>query len=141
MNFIKRIFRLFFDNLDDKIKEKQPALYSKEEKPIEEVHSIWDYIKFIEQSQAHHICSVIGFEEWVSMEEILRRVKEIFRIEYKNERSLYPYIKTLVDCGLVENTAVGGKMKWRKKEALIKIKTPVEEKEKTKEKPPTIKAT
>lgn len=90
---------------------------------VEEIHSVWDYIKFIEQSQAHHICSVLGFEEWITMEEILRRVKEIFRVEYKNERSLYPYIKTLVDCGFLETTAFGGKMKWRKKEILIKIKT------------------
>lgn len=96
---------------------------STSQKIIEEIHSVWDYIKFVEQSQAHHICSVLGFEEWVTMEEILRRIKEIFGVEYKNERSLYPYIKTLVDCGFLETTAFGGKMKWRKKEVIIKINT------------------
>lgn len=88
---------------------------------VEEIHSIWDYLKFIEHTQAHHICSILGFEEWIEMEEVFRRVKEIFGVEYKNERSLYPYIKTLVDCGLIETTAVGGKRKWRKKDILIKI--------------------
>ena len=112
---IKILFKI------DKLPEYKEA--SQEHKTIEEIHSVWDYIKFIEQSQAHHICSVLGFEEWVTMEEILRRIKEIFGIEYKNERSLYPYIKTLVDCGFLETTAFGGKMKWRKKEVLIKIKT------------------
>lgn len=103
------------------------------EKTIEEIHSIWDHIRFVEQSQAHHICSILGFEEWVDMEEILRRIKEIFRVEYKNDRSLYPYIKTLVDCGLMEATAFGGKRKWRKKEVLIKITRKETQEEKRKD--------
>jgi len=92
-----------------------------EQTVIEQVHSIWDYISFTAQSQAFHICNVLGFEEWVSMEEILRRIKELFGAEYKNERSLYPYIKTLVDCNLLETSGFGGKKHWRKKELLIKI--------------------
>ncbi len=110
-----------------------PKTYTKE-RIVEEIHSIWDYIRFVEQSQAHHICSILGFDEWVDMEEILRRIKEIFGAEYKNERSLYPYVKTLVDTGLVETTAFGGKRKWRKKEVLIKIqKKAVEEQERNRE--------
>ena len=46
-----------------------------------------------------------------------------FNAEYKNDRSLYPYIKTLVDCGLVEVSNVGGKRKWRRKELLIIVKS------------------
>jgi DNA-binding PadR family transcriptional regulator len=55
------------------------------------------------------------------MEEILRRVKELFGIEYQNERSLYPYLKTLVDSGLLEASVVGGKMRWKKKSLMITV--------------------
>ncbi|MFH1240669.1 MAG: hypothetical protein V1672_05685 [Candidatus Diapherotrites archaeon] len=89
---------------------------------VDEIHSIWDYLKFHEHTQAHHLVNVVGFDEWVSMEEIRRRVRELFSVEYKNERSLYPYIKTLVDIGLMETSNVGGKRKWRKKDLMIKIK-------------------
>jgi len=96
------------------------SIYLEEE--AEEFHSIWDYIKFNENSQAAHISSVLGFDEWISMDEILRRIREIFRMDYKNDRSLYPYIKTLVDVGLVETNNVGGKKRWRKKDTLIKLR-------------------
>ena len=101
-----------------------------EQPVVEQVHSIWDYISFTAHSQAFHICNVLGFEEWVSMDEILRRVKELFGAKYQNERSLYPYIKTLVDCNLLEASGFGGKKHWRKRELLIKI----EEKKQTTEK-------
>lgn len=65
------------------------------------------------------------------MQEIRRRIKELFGIEYKNERSLYPYLKTLVDINLIETTNIGGRRKWRKKELLFEI---VKEK-KSREKP------
>ena len=55
------------------------------------------------------------------MEDILRSVKELFGIEYQNERSLYPYLKTLVDSGLLESSVVGGKMRWKKKALLISV--------------------
>jgi hypothetical protein len=93
---------------------EQPPLF-------EEIHSIWDYLSFRDNSQAYFISKIVGFEEWVGMDEILRRIEEIFQIKFKNERSLYPYIKTLVDVGLFEANSAGGKMKWRKKEVLIKI--------------------
>ncbi|MEK6941328.1 MAG: hypothetical protein AABW85_00530 [archaeon] len=91
---------------------------------MEKIHSLWDYISFTTHSQAFHICNVLGFEEWVSMDEILRRIKELFGAKYQNERSLYPYIKTLVDCNLLETTGFGGKKHWRKKELLIRIEEP-----------------
>ncbi|MEK6958119.1 MAG: hypothetical protein AABW99_04050 [archaeon] len=107
------------------------------ENEVEEIHSIWDYIKLSENSQAAHIAAVLGFEEWITMEEILRRIKEIFGMGYQNDRSLYPYIKTLVDVGLVETVNIGGKKKWRKKDVLIKLKGKKEsegQKEKNREK-------
>ena len=67
--------------------------------------------------------NVIGFEEWVDMAEIRRRVKEIFSVEYKNEKSLYPYLKTLTDVNLFETTNIGGRKKWKKKELLFELET------------------
>ncbi len=99
----------------------ESSIYGSENE-IEEIHSIWDYVKLSENSQASHIAAVLGFEEWITMEEILRRIKEIFGMSYQNDRSLYPYIKTLVDVGLVETVNIGGKKKWRKKDVLIKLK-------------------
>ena len=89
---------------------------------VEEIHSIWDYIKLNENTQAAHIIAVLGFDEWIPMEEIMRRIRELFRVDYQNDRSLYPYIKTLVDVGLVEAQSTGGKKKWRKRDALIKAR-------------------
>jgi len=88
---------------------------------VDEIHSVWDYLKLKPNSQALHLSSVLGFDEWIDMGEIRRRIKELFSIEYKNERSLYPYLKTLTDMGLVENSSIGGRMKWRKHDLLIKI--------------------
>jgi hypothetical protein len=86
-----------------------------------QVHSIWDYISIKDNTQVFHLTNVIGQEEWIDMTEIRRRIKELYSMEYKNEKSLYPYLKTLVDLGLMENTLVGGKMRWRKKTALIVV--------------------
>ncbi|MBI4052400.1 MAG: hypothetical protein HY394_00005 [Candidatus Diapherotrites archaeon] len=86
----------------------------------------------VENTQAFHLASVIGFDEWVDMEEIRRRVVALFGIEYKNEKSLYPYLKTLSDIGLFESTSAGGRRKWRKKDLIIIIKTKKDE-EKAKE--------
>jgi len=85
-----------------------------------EIHSVWDYLQIRENTQAFHLSGVVGFEERVGMEEIRRRIKEVFGVEYKNERSLYPYLKTLGDIGLVESTDAGGKRQWRKKDIIIK---------------------
>lgn len=95
----------------------------------EEIHEegevfedIWNHIDPSKNTQAHHVLSVISFNEWTDMEEIRARIKQMFFIEYKNEKSLYPYIKTLTDIGLLETTSVGGKRKWKKKEIVIRIK-------------------
>jgi len=82
--------------------------------------NVWQYIKPKENTQAEHVLSVISFDDWQDMDEIRKRIKDLFCIEYKHEKSLYPYIKTLVDIGLLETNSVGGKRKWRKKELPIK---------------------
>jgi hypothetical protein len=88
---------------------------------FEEIHSVWDYLEFRANTQAFHLSSVLGFDEWVDMAEIRRRINALFGIEYKNERSLYPYLKTLTDIGIMESTSIGGRMQWRKKDLLVKI--------------------
>ncbi len=89
--------------------------------PQYKVINVWNYLKFKEGSQAHHITKVLDFEEWITMEEILRRVNELFGVQYQNERSLYPYLKTLVDSGLLEANMLGGKMRWRKRNMMQTI--------------------
>lgn len=91
--------------------------------------SVWDTLHFKENTQAYHLNSAIGFEEWIDMEEILRRIRELFGAEYKNMRSLYPYLKTLADIGLMETTNVGGRRRWRKVALLAPLPTVKEEKE------------
>lgn len=103
--------------------EEEERLYDEKEEPEteREVRSLWDFLSFAENTQAYHLVNVIGFDEWVDMQEIRRRIKELFGMEYKNERSLYPYLKTLVDINLIETTNIGGRRKWRKKELLFEI--------------------
>ena len=88
---------------------------------VPEVHNIWDHLLFRENTQASHLKEVVGMEEWLTMEEIKNRIKEIFQVEYKNERSLYPYVKTLVDSGLFESSSIGGRMKWKRKALYITL--------------------
>lgn len=95
--------------------------------PQYKVINVWNYLKFKEGSQAHHITKVLDFEEWIPMDEILRRVNELFDVQYQNERSLYPYLKTLVDAGLLEASMLGGKMRWRKKNLMQTINLMEEE--------------
>lgn len=115
-------------------KESNDIYQSQETEEPAEIHSLWDFLSFTENTQAYHITNVIGFDEWTDMEEIRRRIKELFGVEYKNERSLYPYLKTLVDINLVETISAGGRRKWRKKEKLFEIKKTEQEKQKSKEK-------
>ena len=121
------LFRSFieiFKRLELWSSEEQEKVYFQPARPaggLEEIHSIWDYIKFKENTQAFHISRVLGFEEWVDMVELRRRIKDVFGVEYKNERSLYPYVKTMDDLGLMESTNAGGRRQWRKKDILIKM--------------------
>ncbi len=126
---IKDILNRIFSVFKQTKQEPEKTIYEHEEKTISKIYSLWDYIKLVDNTQAHHILSVIGFDEWVPMDEIKRRINELFSIDYKNDRSLYPYIKTLVDVGLLESSNVGGKRKWRKRELILKLKEKIEEKE------------
>ncbi|MCX8158392.1 MAG: hypothetical protein N3D73_01880 [Candidatus Diapherotrites archaeon] len=114
----KIIFSIIKKNKEKKIYEEKKVMCE-----VDNFVSIWDYLQFRENTQAWHLSKTIGFEEWVSMKEIMRRIKELFGIEYKHEKSLYPYLKALTDSGLFETIDVGGIRKWRKKEILIKLKT------------------
>lgn len=109
-----------------------------EQKKTITIKSIWDFLQFNEHTQAFHLASVIRFDEWATMDEIRRRIFELFQVDYENERSLYPYLKTMVDIGLIETNSIGGKRKWRKKDMLVKIES--EEKEAKKEEILTEKA-
>ncbi len=128
IDFFKKIIGL---NTSSHQKDAKEEVYSKNAPEKKEVRllSVWDILKFNDNTQASHLSSVIRFDEWVTMDEIRRRIFELFQIDYQNERSLYPYLKTLVDIGLIESSNIGGKRKWRKKDLLIKIEKEIEEKE------------
>ena len=107
---------------------EQTSIYGDSD-DADEIHNLWDFLEFQANTQAFHVSKVIGFDEWVTMDEVRRRIMELFGVNYKNERSLYAYIKTMVDCGLLETSSIGGKRKWRKRELFINLK-----KKKSKEK-------
>jgi len=128
MGIINLLKRLFATQPMGEKKQKEPdkkeKIYGENEEITEKtakIMSIWDIIKCNEHTQAHHLVSVIPFDEWIDMNEIKRRIWDLFQIEYKNDRSLYPYLKTMVDLGLIETSNIGGKRKWRKKDLLVKI--------------------
>ena len=108
--------------------------YVEAKKGEKSVISVWDVLRLTEHTQAFHLVSVIRFDEWVTMDEVRRRIFELFQVDYENERSLYPYLKTMVDLGLIESTNIGGKRKWRKKDLLVKVEIKKEEKEEIEEK-------
>ena len=122
-----------FHKADDWSTESQEKVYKVEktgkETGFEEIHGVWDYLKFKANTQAYHLSNVLGFDEWVDMTEIRRRIKELFKVEYKNERSLYPYLKTLTDVGLMESNSIGGRMQWRKHDLMVKINKKEEERQ------------
>jgi hypothetical protein len=128
INFFKKILGLNKKNI---IIDKTPEIYKNNINNQEEIQivSVWDVIKCSEHTQAFHLINVIPFDEWIDMNEIQRRIWDLFQIEYKNDRSLYPYLKTMVDLGIIESSNIGGKRKWRKKDLLIKIKKEKEIKE------------
>jgi hypothetical protein len=128
---VRGVIRLFHRVETWSIEEEKPVYETKEaEKPegIDQIHSVWDYLKFKENTQAFHLANVLGFDEWADMGEIRRRIKELFGAEYRNERSLYPYLKTLTDIGLIESNSVGGRMQWRKHDLLVKVEEKTREK-------------
>ena len=131
IDFLKSLFKAkkIMAEAAPKVAEGPQELYKTEDQGEKEIRSVWDILQFNENTQAFHLASVIRFDEWVDMDEVRRRIMELFQIDYQNERSLYPYLKTLVDVGLVETNNIGGKRKWRKRDLLIKVDKKKEKKE------------
>ncbi len=119
MNLLERIFGLF------KINKREKENIHKEEEnkgKIEiEIDSLWNYIHALQNTQAYYLIETINFEEWTTMDEIRDKIKLYYGAEFKNQKSLYPYLKTLVDIGFIETNNIDGKKKWKKKEILLKI--------------------
>ncbi len=126
---IGRIF-LAFEQVKEWAETGERVYQKEDEETSKGIYSLWDFLSFSENTQAFHLVNVIGFDEWVDMEEIRRRIKEVFSIEYKNEKSLYPYLKTMTDINLFETTSIGGRRKWRKKNLLFEIEMGTEEEDK-----------
>lgn len=132
LNFIKKLFEKNKKKKDITKNDQNIKIYDEneiKEKIEQHITSIWDYLKCQEHTQAYHLVSVIPYDEWIDMYEIKRRIWDLFQIEYKNDRSLYPYLKTMVDLGLIETNNIGGKRKWRKKDLLIKLEKKKKEEE------------
>jgi len=124
---LKKLVRSFigmFHKLEDWSIRPEEKIYKGEGfegESVDEIHSVWDYLQFKANTQAFHLAAVLGFDEWVDMGEIRRRIRELFGADYKNERSLYPYLKTLTDIGMMESSSVGGRMQRRKQDLLLKV--------------------
>ncbi|GEM_PF-1109940 len=112
--------------LEQQNKEKMINQYEHEKPKIHnviklenEINTIWDILKIKENTQAEHLIKVIPSDQWVDMNEIKQRIKLEYNIEYKNEKSLYPYLKTLTDINLIKVNNTGKKRSWKKKIIII----------------------
>jgi hypothetical protein len=124
ITFIKQLFKPTTQEVKDIVDQgiySENAVETPKTTENTEIISIWDVINCNEHTQAYHLVSVIPYDEWIDMDEIRRRIWDLFQIEYKNDRSLYPYLKTMVDLGLIETSNIGGRRKWRKKDLLVKL--------------------
>lgn len=83
------------------------------------INTIWDIIKARENTQAEHIINCLPDDEWVDMVDLKNRIKLQYNVEYQNEKSLYPYIKTLTDINLVKVNNSGKKRTWKKNIIII----------------------
>jgi hypothetical protein len=88
-----------------------------------EINTIWDIIKIKENTQAEHITKSISADKWVTMDELRQNIKIQFNVEYVNEKSLYPYLKTLVDINLIKMNNIGKKRSWKKNIIIIENKS------------------
>jgi len=87
-----------------------------------EINTIWDILKIKENTQAEHIIKSTPADKWVTMDEIRHNIKMQFNVEYINEKSLYPYLKTLVDINLIKMNNIGKKRTWKKNIIVIENK-------------------
>lgn len=98
--------------------KQEPKIYTVE-KLQNKINTIWDILKIKENTQAEHLIKVIPSDQWIDMEEIKQRIKLEYNIEYKNEKSLYPYLKTLTDINLIKLNNTGKKRSWKKNIIII----------------------
>jgi hypothetical protein len=99
--------------INDNKKQDISKIYNIQE--IEnKLKTIWDIIKINEDTQAEHLLKSIPTDQWVTMDEIKKKILLEFNIEYKNDKSLYPYLKTLVDINLIKINNTGKKRSWKK---------------------------
>ncbi len=92
------------------------------EKLQNEINTVWDILKIKENTQAEHIIKSTPADKWVTMDEIRNNIKIQFNVEYINEKSLYPYLKTLVDINLIKVNNIGKKRTWKKNIIVIENK-------------------
>lgn len=84
------------------------------------ITNVWDYVKIKENTQAEHIIKSLSSDKWITMDEIRHNIKLNFNVEYSNEKSLYPYLKTLTDINLIKVNNTGKKRTWKKNIIIIK---------------------
>jgi len=87
-----------------------------------EINTIWDIVKIKENTQAEHIIKCTPSDKWITMDELRQSIKLQFNVEYTNEKSLYPYLKTLVDINLIKMNNIGKKRTWKKNIIIIENK-------------------
>lgn len=100
-------------------KLENTKIYDVQKIDYNKINTIWDVIKIKENTQAEHIIKSLSSDQWMDIEEIKKRIKLEFNIEYQNEKSLYPYIKTLTDINLIKVNNTGKKRTWKKNIILI----------------------
>lgn len=103
-------------------KLENTKIYDVNKIDFNKINTIWDVIKIKENTQAEHIIKSLSADQWMDIEDIKRRIKLEFNIEYQNEKSLYPYIKTLTDINLIKVNNTGKKRTWKKNIILIENK-------------------
>jgi hypothetical protein len=115
-----RILKLKYLNQKNNVIEDNVQTVNIENIIENQMQNIWDIIKIKENTQAEHIIKSIPSDKWVTMDEIKHNIKINFNIEYSNEKSLYPYLKTLTDINLIKLNNVGKKRSWKKNIILLK---------------------
>jgi hypothetical protein len=101
------------------IKTETQKIYDVAKISAKQINTIWDVIKARENTQAEHIINCLPDDEWIDMEDLKNRIKLQYNVEYQNEKSLYPYIKTLTDINLIKLNNSGKKRTWKKNIIII----------------------
>ncbi len=116
----EKLLQLKYLNNKNNIIEDNVQTADVENISIKQLNTIWDILKIKENTQAEHIINSIPTDKWVTMDEIRHNIKLNFNVEYSNEKSLYPYLKTLTDINLIKLNNTGKKRTWKKNIIFIK---------------------